>query len=550
MPGRNRDSGIRKFVGDLPAALSLTCMVWAVGPIAAHAAGASDPCSSLAAVSVPNVTITSATPITAPLTIGSLTVPPPFCRVVAVAKPGAASHINFEVWLPPAGMWNGKFRGEGSGGSAGAIGYAAMADGLRRSYATMANDNGHTGSSWTFASSPDAVIDFGYRAQHSTTVAAKQIVASYYGSAPKHSYFVGCSQGGHHAQMEVQRYPDDYDGVVGGSTAAYWTRLMTFEVWVALSSTAKVPPTPMPQMTLNAAAAAVTKQCNNTDGLSEPYVANPQICHWNPASLQCPAGSPSLSCLTANQVTAFKNIYNGTVQPTTHEKLAPGLMRGSEAAWLSVLVGASHPGGSSYSFFRDGVYMDPNYDFQNFKFDTSYETANNKTSNGETWEHILNATSPDIEAFRARGGKLIMTHGWADPFIPSGYSVLLYNSFVADQAARGRDITQVDDFVRLFMVPGMGHCAGGPGANVFNGAGAGGAPMDKDHDVVVALENWVEKGVAPDHIIATKFQGDNPANPVAFTRKLCVYPDIAKYTGSGDPNDGNNFDCVTPMAGP
>lgn len=338
-----------------------------------------------------------------------------------MATPVTGSNINFEVWLPPAGTWNGRFRGEGSGGSAGSINYGAMVDGINRNYASMANDNGHTGSSWTFSQNPQAVVDFGYRAQHVTTVDAKAILQAFYGQAPEHSYFVGCSQGGHHALMEAERYPSDYDGIIGGDPASDWTGQMLNEVWIGLAST--VGGTDLPQSQLDLVTDAVLKQCVGQDGglPTDRFLTDPRDCAFNPAVLRCAPGQDASTCLSAAQVSAVRKIYRGPRDTITGQKIAPGLPIGSEAFWRQVLVGTPLPGGSSLSFFRDAVFNDPNYSFTDFNFGTDVELTNDTMFAGQTLAGILNANNTNLEPFRRAGGKLLMYHGWADPFVPSQF---------------------------------------------------------------------------------------------------------------------------------
>ena len=334
-PERSRTSSSRlsfarplKWVASAASLLTCTMLV--------HPALADSACSSLTSLSVPDVTITSAT-AEAPgfVPTGSPTVAQAFCRVVAVATPTGSSGINFEVWLPVAGAWNHKFRAEGSGGSAGALSYAAMVDALSRNYATMSQDNGHTGSSWTFSENPYSVIDFGYRAEHVTTVAAKAIVTAYYSIAPVHSYYLGCSQGGHHGQMEVQRYPDDFDGIIAGSAAMDWTGLMVDEVWTGYSSSVAGPQFDLPQTQLNLVTAAVVAKCGTqVFGLaSNGFLNDPRACHFDPAVLQCTDGQDPSTCLTGQQVSAVQKIYEGPRDPITFRQIGAPLVRGSETAW-------------------------------------------------------------------------------------------------------------------------------------------------------------------------------------------------------------------------
>jgi feruloyl esterase len=523
----------------------LTLMPLTVLPAAAQRAWAAD-CSSLIGLTVPGAAITSATDVPAgPFTPPGSSTPitlPAFCRVVATATPTSASLINFEVWMPPADVWNNRFRGEGSGGSAGAIGYSAMAGALRLTYATMANDNGHTGSLWTFAhppaGDPEKVVDFGHRAEHVTTVAAKAIVQAYYGKPADYSYFVGCSQGGHHGLMEAQRYPADYDGIVAGDPGHFWTHLMMGELWTGAVSTLKGPASDLPQAKLDLVTSAVLEQCEAQDDVSHQFLTNPLGCEFDPASLLCAAGDAP-TCLTAAQLQAVQQIYQGPVNPRTGAQIYPGFVRGSENAWRQVLVGQFSggvpvPGGSSRSFFRDGVFEDPNYNFLSFDFDQDVLFTDTKPAgSGETYASALNAVSPDLDAFKKLGGKLIMYHGFADPFVTPLSTIEYYQSVIAAQRpgkgqGKGEDrvaFKRTQDFARLFMVPGMFHCAGGPGPTRF--------------DVLTPLVQWVEEGVAPDRIIGSHVVG----GVTTLTRPLCPYPQEDIYTGEGDPNDATNFVC-------
>jgi feruloyl esterase len=536
----------------LYAVTSVAALIVAFAP--ATGARAANNCAGLAALSiaVPNVAITTAQSVPA----GTFTAAdgevfnnlPAFCRVVAVATPTTQSLINFEVWMPSNGSWNGKFQGEGSGGSAGAISFFAMAPALVRGYATMSNDNGHTGSVWTFAQFPEKVVDFGHRAQHVTTVAGKAIVKAFYGTDAKHSYFYACSQGGHHALMEAQRYPEDYDGIIGGDPANDWTHLMFGELWAGVNTSVKGPSFDLPQVKLNLVTSAVLAQCKGRDGSppSDAFLTDPLDCHFDPKVLLCKSGDAP-TCLTADQLTAVDALYQGPVDPVTHRQIFPGFTRGSETFWRQVLVGLSIPGGSSASFFRDGVFPGlPNFNAIDFSRDVRL-TDNKAAGSGETWAQALDANNADLGPFRERGGKLIMYHGFADPFISPLISLYYYTA-VIDRMRGGDDrfgaVAETQNFARLFMVPGMNHCAGGPGPNNFGGyAQTPGVPQDPQHDVLSALERWVEKGIAPDKIIGTKFVNDNPASGVAFTRPLCPYPQGARFVGN-NVNDAASFACV------
>lgn len=523
------------------------------GIITAAGTAAADSCSNLASLNLTAVTVTAAQTIPA----GNYTAAngstyanlPTFCRVAATATPTSELEINFEVWMPPAGVWNGIFRGEGSGGSAGAITFPLMANAIQRNYATMSNDNGHTGSDWSFSLQPERVNDFGYRSQHVTTMAAKAIIQAFYQQPPSFSYFYGCSQGGHHALMEAQRYPNDYDGIVAGAYAGIdWTALMFGELWTGVHS--DTGGHDLPQAQLDLVTSAALKQCGSQDGglASDAFLTDPRDCHFNPQSLQCKSGQDPSTCLTADQVQAVQAIYDGASNPQTHKQIWPGFLRGSETFWREVLVGNPNaPGGSSASFFEDGVFAGKsNFSYLNINFDSDVALTNNKPAgSGLTWQQALDANNPDLSAFRRHGGRLLMYHGLADPFVSPLGSLDYYTAVIGANGRAPNPLKDTQSFARLFLAPGVTHCGGGPGANVFNGPDNLGGPEDPDHDVFLALRQWVENGVAPTSIIGTKYVNDTPADGVAFTRPMCPYPQFPRYRGTGDTTDATNFACVS-----
>ena len=534
--------------------LLLLSFIASIGMLAAAASAGAATCDSLASLSLPNITMTAAQTIPAGdytaasgQTFSNL---PTFCRVAATATPTSQSDINFEVWMPPAGTWNGIFRGEGSGGSAGAITFPLMANAIQRSYATMSNDNGHTGSNWSFSAQVERVNDFGYRAQHVTTLAAKAILQSFYRKGADFSYFYGCSQGGHHGLMEAQRYPEDYDGIVAGAFAGIdWTALMFGELWTGVNSSVKGPDYDLPQTQLDLLTNAVVAQCGRQDGgvASDPFLNDPRDCHFNPSTLQCKSGQDPSTCLTATQLHAVQAIYQGASNPRTHQQIWPGFPPGSETFWREVLVGNPNaPGGSSASFFRDGVFAGQSgFNYLNINFDSDVDLTNDKPAgSGETWQQALDANDPYLGAFKRRGGKLLMYHGFADPFVTPLGSLDYYTAVIGATGHGQGAVKETQNFARLFMAPGVTHCAGGPGANVFNGPDNLGGPEDSDHDVFLALRQWVEQGIAPARIIGTKYVNDNPASGVAFARPMCPYPQQARYRGAGATTDATNFTCV------
>lgn len=462
---------------------------------------------------------------------------PAFCRVVATAKPTTDSDIKLEVWLPVSG-WNGKLQGIGNGGFAGLIDNMQLAMALKAGYAATATDAGHTGSpidaAWAVGH-PEKVVDFGHRGVHEMTRVAKAVVTAYYQKPAQRSYFAGCSDGGREALTEAQRYPDDYDGILAGAPANYWTRLLTLSAadTQALTSNAAsfIPATKIPAL-----AAAVNAACDEKDGVKDGVLNDPRACNFDPSTIECKTGEESDKCLSSAQVATLKKLYAGVSDSHGH-LLFPGYLPGAEdgpGGWAMWITGRA-PQTSLMSFFGKGyfsnfVYQKPDWDFKDFNVEAGLKLADEKTA------AALNAVDPDLKAFKARGGKLILYHGWNDPAIPALNTINYYNSVLAKM---GKE--PADSFVRLYMVPGVQHCAGGPGADSF-GAVGNLKFDDPSHSMDAALVQWVENGTGPGTIIASKYAGHDWQHAV-MTRPLCVYPQFAKYKGSGDTNDAANFTC-------
>jgi feruloyl esterase len=505
------------------------------------------PCESLSTLKLPDTTITSAQSVAA----GAFEPPagpspaifkelPAFCRVTAEVKPAKDSDIKIEVWMPAAG-WNGKYQGVGNGGFAGSVTYQGLAGAVKAGYATASTDTGHaaggTSAGWALGH-PDRIVDFGYRAIHEMTLKAKAIIKAFYGDDPKRNYFASCSNGGRQALMEAQRYPEDYDGIIAGAPANYWTHLLSAGAW-DIQATQGDPASYIPAAKMPALSAAVVKACDGQDGVNDGLLTDPRACKFDPAVLLCKEGD-SNTCLTAPQVAGLKKLYAG---PTNSKgtRIFPGRVVGGEegpGGWGLWVTGGA-PGTSlmyqfTTGFFTDMVFDDPKWDYKTFNFDTGVKLADDRQAAN------LNSNNPDMKAFEKRGGKLIIYHGWSDAAI-SAYNTLDYYNSVID--AMGEK--EAASFVRLFMAPGMQHCAGGPGPSSFGQGGPGTGVADPQHNIYSALEQWVEKGVAPERLVATKYVNDmNPAQGVKLTRPLCAYPLRAKYKGSGDPNDEANFDCL------
>ncbi len=504
------------------------CAVLLAAVMGGRALDAASSCESLGSLTLPNTTITSASVVEA----GAFTMPglaaaprgtqppaagqmfrdlPAFCRVAATLKPSSDSDIKVEIWMP-ASAWNGKFQAVGNGGWAGVISYPAMAQAIRRGYATASTDTGHAGNggdaSFAF-NHPEKMVDFAYRAVHEMTVQAKSVINRHYGSAPTRSYWNGCSTGGRQGLKEAQKFPADFDGIIAGAPANYMTHLLSHSIWVAQASL-KDPASLIPREKYAAVHQAALDACDVLDGVKDGVIDDPTRCHFDPKTIQC-AGADGPTCLTAPQVEAARKIY----APATNAKgvFFPGLEPGSELGWAG-LAGPA-PLSIAATFFKYAVFKNPDWDFKTLDFDKDVALID-KQDDG-----LLNAIDPNLKPFFGRGGKLLMYHGWVDQLIPPRNSINYYTSVTKTMGGADKAI----DSIRLFMVPGMAHCAGGAGTSTF--------------DTMTTIEQWVEQEKAPPQIPASHMN-----NGVADrTRPLCLYPATAVYKGSGDTNDAANFTC-------
>jgi feruloyl esterase len=437
---------------------------------------------------------------------------PAFCRVVAALNPVPQSDIRIEVWLPLTG-WNSKLLGVGNGGFSGSISYAALAEGLKRGYATASTNTGHEGSSGRFAlGQPQKVIDFGYRAVHEMTVAARGMVRDFYERPAARAYWNGCSAGGRQGLQSAQRYPQDYDGIVAGAPALDWTGRASSALRVAAAVRATN------DSALDAAALDTLRRgalaaCDAGDGVADGVISDPPRCRFDPAVLQC-GTSGTAACLNPAQVAAARAIYSSPVNPATGRPIT-GLFPGSEAGW-GTWAGPA-PFATAVDHFRYIVKGDANWSPAMFEFDRDAPRAEAQDAN------TLNAMNPDLRPYFRRGGKIIQYHGWSDPQISPGVSPQYFDAVVG----RSGSLEAVKRSHRLFMVPGMAHCAGGEGADRF--------------DMLSALENWVERGVAPEQVPARREREGR----VDRTRTLCAHPAVPQYV-QGNPDDAGSFRCVMP----
>ena len=486
-------------------------------------------CEGLAGLTLPDGKITLAVSVPAAELTGLTPEPlenlPAFCRVAATLMPSSDSDIRIEVWMPAEG-WNGKYEGTGNGGYAGKIAYGGLATGLRGGYAVANTDLGtsptDSENSEVLIGHPEKWTDWGTRGTHEMTVAAKQIVAAYYGRAAERSYYVGCSTGGQQGLVEAQRFPDDYDGVIAGAPANDRTHLHMQFIW-DLAVASETPESYIPPAKLKVIDQAVLEACTRektvpTDG----FLAEPAACHWDPQEMVCKAGDAP-DCLTAAQVTTARKLYGGPRNPMTHAAVYPGLTRGSELDWDSMIPLGKEPRYDALFKWTFGA----EWSWRSFDFNRSVKAVDEKLA------ATANAVDPNLEKFKAHGHKLIVFHGWADVIVPSLGSVEYYESVEKAQARdAARDhknrLEETQTFDRLFMVPGMGHCGGGPGLTGI--------------DPLNALVEWVEQGTAPEEIVAKR----TVKGVTEMSRPVCAYPAEARYSGHGDTNDAANFLCETP----
>ena len=435
---------------------------------------------------------------------------PLFCRVVVSSSPSPSSDIKIEVWMPTQG-WNGQYIAIGNGGWAGVVPYAALARLLKRGFAVSGTDTGHTGQGWdaSFArNQPDLLYDFARRSVHEMARASKIVIREYYDQVPSRSYFKGCSTGGRQALVEAQEFPNDFDGIISIAPATDIVPLSAWFIWVAQAvhnnPKSFIEPEKYPLIHK-----AVMNHCDATDGVVDGVIRDGADCYFDPAVLLCENNNA-----TALQVEAVRTIYDGPTNPRTGERIAYAIEPGAELLWAT-LASNRGPNGLADTYFKYLVFDDDEWDFQTFDFDADFAEARKKDRG---W---LDATDPNLDDFERGGGKLLIVHGRADQYISPQFSIGYYESVLKRYGDRKR----VEDFARLFLAPGMYHCGGGTGPSEI--------------DYITVLDDWVERGVAPDRIIARHPPGDS----LVRSRPLCPYPLVAKHSGSGSTDLAENFIC-------
>lgn len=467
----------------------------------------------------------------------------PHCRVEIVATPTPASDIRIEVWLPDAAQWNGRFWGLGNGAFGGQIPHRSLGVRVAAGYAVVATDTGHqadpSDARWALGQ-PEKVVDYGHRSVHLAAVHGKRVAEAYFGRRPDRAYFSAYSNGGRQALMLAQRYPDDYDGILAGASAPDLTGIYA-SLAEFLARMAAAPGARLSAAQADLLAAAVRVSCDTLDGVRDGVLEDPTRCGFDPAPLACSAW-PGAHCLRPAQVAGVRRLYAG-LAPAAGRPPAGGMARGSEQGWHALLYGDETTPAELLApvtgFFRHLVQDDPVWDLAQFRADRDGPRAQARLG------AALDAVDPDISRFVARGGKLILWHGWNDTVVSPAYSVAYHAAVVRalgpQAAARS---------VRLFMAPGVEHGVGGPGPDRFGQLSSGDG--DPARSLGAALRRWVEQGVAPEQVVAVRHQSPNdPASGVARSRPLCAWPKVAVYQGTGSTDEAQNFQCaVRAVAGP
>jgi feruloyl esterase len=480
------------------------------------AAGPAIKCEALAAKSFgDDVKIDSATLVPAKGTL------PEHCDVRGNIWPEA----RFAIKLPTA--WNDRFQMDGNGGTAGTISMGAVDNAVRKGFAASSTDTGHDAAKEPLATfahvtpeNPNGhrkLIDFAYLSVHETAVLSKRVIEAYYRAAPKYSYWVGCSTGGRQGLQEAQRYPEDFDGLVIGAPGVYLTGNVTRRLWVGQSQmgAGAIPAEKLPLLTK-----AIYEKCDALDGLKDGLIDDPRNCKFDPARdvAKC-AGADGADCFTSAQIDALKKIYGGP-RNSKGEQIFPGELVGGEPLWLDNFIPPSKTvlprSESQMKFAMLDPHPDPSWDYTMFNFDTDPPKVAAAAAD-------LNPRNPDLAPLKKRGGRIVQYAGWGDQQVNPLPGIDYYNA-----VSKRLGDTETRDFYRLFMVPGMFHCNGGPGCGSV--------------DWLAVVTDWVEKGNAPAQIIGAHVEKGTTTR----TRPLCPYPLVARYKGTGSIDEAANFGCVAP----
>ncbi|MFT8711386.1 tannase/feruloyl esterase family alpha/beta hydrolase [Komagataeibacter rhaeticus] len=438
---------------------------------------------------------------------------PAFCRVAATLRPSPDSQIRTEIWLPLSG-WNGKLLGVGNFGWAGSLMYYGMATGVAEGYAVASTDTGHDsatpegqGGRFTLGH-PEKMIDYAYRADHLMTVTARKLVRAFYGKKPAHAYWIGCSLGGLEGLIEAKRYPEDYDGIVAGAPPNPIVNFNAEQLWSGWMSYHD-PALRVSRDKFHLLNAAVMNACASPVGKKQGFLDEPDRCAFTPEQLECKGGDTT-KCLTANEVRAARNIYQGPVDPQTHQVIFPGPAKGSEDGFSA--DGRAFP--VALDLFRYAAFQNPDWDWTTLNWGTDIQEATRRVG-------PLLHVDDNLTPFLRRGGRLLLYIGWNDGHNPEQLASY-YQAVQRNAGPVGADA------VRLITIPGMGHCQGGAGCDTFSKLGV--------------IDDWVSHGHAPEQVIAARVENGQ----VVRTRPLCAWPKVARHDGHGSMDDAASFACVDP----
>lgn len=467
-------------------------------------------CESMKSFQSPDVKITAAAPATSPV---------PLCKVDGVI----GKELNFSVWLPDA--WNGKFVMGGQGGYAGRVESQAMSmQALQKGYAIAGTDTGHSGpggatdGAWALENL-ERVVNYAHAGIHRVTETSKAAVKARYGRAPEKSYFAGCSNGGREALISAQRYPNDFDAIVAGAPAQDIRGIIA--TFMNTTKTMYPDPTKVDKAVLSLAdqqalGKAVLAKCDAADGLSDGIMTDPTTCKFDPKTIACKAGNQD-GCLSKEEIAVVESITKGPIlNGKPYHVGFPYGGEGNPGGWASWLGGMSNVGGAgrpslaygfAYDFLRYFVKQDPNWSYKDFNLATF-------TNETKALQATISPSDPDLSAFRAKGGKLLIYHGWSDSALSPLMSIRYVNEVFAKDATAKAD-------VKLFMLPGVLHCAGGPGPDRI--------------DYLDAIDKWSSGGAAPEELTASFAAGG--------TRNVCAYPKTQTYKGTGDGKSADQFEC-------
>ncbi|KAF1997430.1 tannase and feruloyl esterase, partial [Amniculicola lignicola CBS 123094] len=463
------------------------------------------------------------------------------CRIAAQFNTSSNSTAVFELWLPLSSNWNSRFLTVGNGGWAGAVNYPDVGRGLKLNFASMSTNTGHnsSGGDGTWFQYQEQSFDFGYRALHLSVEYSKQIISAYYSTQQSYSYYWGCSTGGRQGFVEVQRFPNDFDGALIGDPVIWQTHEEAWEDYAGIGFYPNTSETFISVEQWDAIHEEALSQCDGIDGVLDGLISNPERCNFVPDTLLCQSTKAnSTSCLTPLQLGNLKRLYGGWIENNT--VVWPGVPVGSELQGLLYYTNAEVAGSYGLDYYRYAILNDSTWN------STAITIEDVKIAEQvETYGALASAYDPDLTAFHAKGGKILHYHGWQDSVVNTGISSMYYTNVLAHFASLGNaTAVKVPDFYRLFMIPEMGHCQGGDGPWVI---GAAGQPLespsnDTMHNALLALVDWTEGGSAPEKIVATKYVNETTGGEVAYQRPICLWPEAPVFLG-GDATKETSWEC-------